>query len=117
MSKLEYGNCPKHNISFNGDECYKCTQEKHSATADPIQAAAYGAGDGLRYDRAVLLDLVIQMRDLQKKFFAGDRSVVAKAKKAEAQVDAAVNLALHQVGVTPATWAKRPPPISQGGLF
>lgn len=63
------------------------------------------------------LTLVTDMRDLQRKFFNGDRSVVARAKKAEAAVDAATNKILSDAGWTATEWAKRPPPVQQGGLF
>lgn len=63
------------------------------------------------------LNLVTDMRDLQRRFFNGDRSVVAAAKKAEKQVDNAVYKILSDAGWTATEWAKRPPPVQQGGLF
>jgi len=63
------------------------------------------------------LTAVTEMRELQRRFFNGDRSVVARAKKCEAQVDALTNKILSDAGWTPTEWERRAPPAQQGGLF
>jgi hypothetical protein len=71
----------------------------------------------LNYDRSAFLELVMEMRDLQVRFFKGDRGVVAEAKKAEAKVDAFIKKIFHDAETSPTSWERRPPPIQQGGLF
>lgn len=71
----------------------------------------------IKYDAAAFLDLVMNMRELQRQFFAGKRSVVNEAKKAEQQVYTFINKALSDAGWTPTNWEKRPKPGKQKGLF
>ncbi len=63
------------------------------------------------------IDLLMEMREAQKKFFAGDRSVVARAKRLEKTVDDMIDKSLREAGYTWETWKRRSPPVEQGGLF
>lgn len=71
----------------------------------------------LNYDRDILVTLVLEMRSLQKDFFNGNRSIVAKAKKAEANVDKFIQKAFSDSKMTEADWAKRPGTTEQNSLF
>lgn len=71
----------------------------------------------LNYDREAFLNMVWEMRESQRLFFAGQRSILGSAKKLEAKVDAFIQKALHNAGTTSEAWEKRPPPIEQIGLF
>lgn len=71
----------------------------------------------LSYDRDAFVALVLEMRDLQKQFFAGNRSVVAKAKKAETNVDKFIQKAFSDARITEAEYVKRPNNTEQNSLF
>lgn len=68
-------------------------------------------------DMEQMITLILAMRDLQKDFFAGKRSVVGEAKKAEKKVDDYVNKMLSEAGTSPTEWQKRPPSTKQEALF
>jgi len=56
---------------------------------------------------------LISMRDLQKRFFKGDRSVVARAKKTEAEVDRGIAKLTERLHIRPPEEPKKP---DQGSL-
>lgn len=62
----------------------------------------------------LLMHRVEEMRELQKEFFNGKRSVLSEAKRKEGQVDAAV-AKLKQMGYSTEKYKQRKP--DQSNLF
>lgn len=71
----------------------------------------------LNYDRDAFVSLVLEMREVQTEFFNGNRSVVARAKKLEANVDKFIQKAFSDARTTQSDWVKRPGSVEQKGLF
>lgn len=71
----------------------------------------------LNYDRDAFVAMILEMRDVQKEFFNGNRSVVARAKKAEANVDKFIQKAFSDAHTTQTELVKRPGSVEQKGLF
>ena len=61
------------------------TSERKYRHLASLLSVAYIAGMNELYEQ--LFDTVVEMRDLQKKFFRGQRDVIERAKSVEREVD------------------------------
>lgn len=73
--------------------------------------------DEIKFDATTFLELVTIMRDLQTRYYAGQRTLLGDAKKSEQQVDKFIQKVFSDAGTTKEKWEARPRPVEQKKLF